>query len=218
MVVKSNKVSIIVQPQTQISPSQLKVSMQNNYTQLIVTGPSSLAYSRLYFYDPQTNTAGTTATYTACYSTTTSWGASECMVGPVTQDTENMNNDPNNGTFYDNGNGTATAYLDLLGQLVTDTNNVTTLCLVIAPQGEPENYYPDVIIQLTGITAYPPGNCSDIGCKGIVQVQFVKRCLWVTPNTDNNEVPCTERTIVKCVPLNYNCFCPLGADKNGSVY
>jgi len=205
MAIYSNKVSITIQPQSiVISPSQLSVSMQNNYTQLIVTGPSSLTYSRLYFYDPQTNTASTTATYTACYNTTTSWGASECMVGPITENTENMGND---GTFYDNNNGTATAYLDLLGQLVSDE-----LYFVIAPQGEPENYIPNVIIQLTGITEYPPGNCSDIGCKGTVQVQFVKRCLWVTQNTDNNEVPCTERTIVKCVPLNYNCFCPLWSE------
>jgi len=213
MVVKSNKVSIIVQPQNiVIPPSQLIVSMQNNYTELVVTGPSSLAYSRLYFYDPQTNTASTTATYTACYNTTTSWGAAECMVGPITQDLDNMAT-PNRGFFYDNGNGTATAYLDLSGQLVTtDVNNVTTLCLVIAQNPVPENYSPNVIIQLTGITAYPPGNCSDIGCKGTVQVQLVKRCLWVSPNYDNNYTPCSQRSTIKCVPLNYNCVCPLPSE------
>ena len=192
-----------------ITPSQIKVSMQNDYTQLIVTGPSSLKYWRLYFYDPQTNKVSTRATYTACYGTMTSWGASMCMVGPITQDLDHMNS-PNNGYFYDNGNGTATAYLDLSGQLVTtDINNVTRLYFVIASGCLPENYSPNVIIELTGITAYPPGNCTDIGCKGTVQVQFVKRCLMVAPNEDNNYTPCNQRTIIQCVPLNYNCHCPL---------
>jgi len=195
---------------SQISPDQIKVSMQNNYTTLIVTGSSSLIGSRLFFYDPQTNTVNAKATYTACYATTTSWGASECMVGPVTQDIGSMGNRPDNGTFYDSGNGTATAQLDLMGQPVTtDINNVTMLYFVIAPQCIPENYKPNIIIELTGITAYPPGNCSDIGCRGTVQVQLVKRCLMVAPNTDNNYTPCTQRTIIECIPLNYNCHCPL---------
>jgi hypothetical protein len=191
-----------------ITPSQLKVSMQNNYTQLIVTGPSSLKYWRLLFYDPQTDTVSTKATYTACYGTMTSWGASMCMVGPITQDLDHMNS-PNNGYFYDNGNGTATAYLDLMGQLVTtNVNNVTKLCLFIGSGCSPKNFC-SIGIQLIGIAAYPPGNCTDIGCKGTVQVQLVKRCLMVAPNEDNNYTPCNQRTIIQCVPLNYNCHCPL---------
>ena len=187
----------------QISPNQLKVYMQNNYTQLIVIGPSSLAYSRLYFYNPKTDSISSKATYLACYST-----PSECKVGYITQDLDNMAS-PNRGIFYDNGNGKAIAYLDLLGQLVsTDNKNFESLCFVIAPNGMPENYNPNVIIQLTGITAYPRGNCSDIGCKGTVKIQFVKRCLWPTQNTDNNYTPCNQRKIIKCVPLNYNCICP----------